>query len=48
MSKHKSPGGDRWQTWKVIVVFLLAVLALMAVQFGATAVHQARWQLFSR
>ena len=28
--KSKSPDGDRWQTWKVMAVFILAVLANQA------------------
>jgi uncharacterized membrane protein SirB2 len=39
---------DPWQTVKVMVVFILAVLALMALQYKATDVHQNRWQLFDR
>jgi hypothetical protein len=31
-----------------MAVFVLAALALMALQFGAEAVHQNRWQLFGR
>jgi uncharacterized membrane protein SirB2 len=45
----KKPDEDsRWQTLKVMVIFIIAVLGLMALQFGATAVHQMRWQLFGR
>jgi hypothetical protein len=44
--KRTSPDGDRWRAWQVMAVFLLAVLALVALQFGRTAVHQMRWQLF--
>jgi hypothetical protein len=49
MKKKGNPDAEtRWQTLKVIAVFVLAALALMALQFGATAVHQMRWQLFGR
>lgn len=49
MKKKGNPGEDaRWQTLKVMAVFILALLALAALQFGATAVHQMRWQLFGR
>jgi hypothetical protein len=49
MTKKGNPDKDpRWQTLKVMAVFILAALALMALQFGATAVHQMRWQLFGR
>jgi hypothetical protein len=36
------------QSLKVMAVFLLAVLALMALQVAATRVHQMRWQLLER
>ena len=49
MKKKANPDDDSgWQTFKVMAIFILAALALMAVQFGATAVHQMRWQLFGR
>jgi len=49
MKKKGHPDDEpRWQTLKVVAIFILAALALAALQFGATAVHQMRWQLFGR
>jgi hypothetical protein len=49
MKKKGNPDEDaRWQTLQVMAVFILAVLGLMALQFGAEAVHHNRWQLFGR
>jgi hypothetical protein len=49
MKKKGNPNDDsRWQTLKVMAIFILGVLALAALQFGATAVHQMHWQLFGR
>ena len=44
--KNSVDGGWR-QTLKVIAVFILAVLALMAMQL-ATRVHQSPWQILDR
>jgi uncharacterized membrane protein SirB2 len=49
MMQHKRKGWrTKWPTLKVMAVFILAVLALMALQVAATRVHQMRWQLFDR
>jgi hypothetical protein len=44
----KNRDDDVRQTLKVMAVFALAVLALMALQFAATHAHQAKWQIFNR
>jgi hypothetical protein len=45
--RNADDGGPR-QTLKVMAVFILALPALMALQFGATRAHQARWQIVGR
>jgi hypothetical protein len=38
--RKKEPPESRWSTLKVVAVFLLAALAMMAIQMAANRAHQ--------
>jgi hypothetical protein len=45
--RKKEPSESRWSTLKVVAVFLLAVLAMMAIQMAANRAHQTTQSVLS-
>ena len=45
--RKKEPPESPWRTLQVLAVFLLAVLALMAMQIAAQRAHQTRFSVTS-